>query len=634
MNINKMTMMGRIPTHDYLESRGISFQAVTFPSTTEKGAASVARALGPVVTSRQVIKSLIFETSSKEVVLVLVGGDQNVVSGNLKKILGDRNIKMASSERIQEVTGYQVGSIPPFSWQPAGFRTLIDEALLSEPILAVGSGSWGNEILLAPADLVRAASAQPAALTGDAAPQASSKPSEPSATAEVPEVPVQSSPVASIDLPAGVDISRLNQHVGSELCVRGWLNNKRSSGGMNFLELRDGTGFVQAVVEKSAIDPGSWNIADTLTRESSCLVWGTVREDSRAPSGIELTATRVVAIQISQEFPIGRKEHGPEFLFNLRHLHVRSKQPWAVLRVRDEVFYRFAEFLRNEGYVRVDTPVLQPSHCEDSTQLFEVDYFGDPMYLSQSGQLYLETLLHGFGKVYDFGPVFRAEQSKTRKHLCEFWMLDWETPFSNQNLAEEFLEAMLKYVIGSVLDNCRQELQILKRDTTFLQRARDTRFVRIKLRDAIAILNDQYQMSIPPAEDLAAEAEEKLGEHFGVPVFVKDYPYACKAFYMQHYRDAEGVERAICADLIAPELAGEIATCAVRESSYENLLRNLNERKQSPEEYSWYLDMRRYGSVPHSGGGLGPERIIRWITGIHHIRETIPFPRTLIRRTP
>jgi asparaginyl-tRNA synthetase len=627
-----MTMMVRLPSHDYLRSLGISFQAATFPATTEKGAASVAQALAPLATPRQVIKSLMFETGTKEIVLVLVGGDQNVVSGNLKKTLGDRNIKMASRERIQEVSGYEVGSIPPFSWQPPGFRTFIDSSLLSEPVLAVGAGTWGNEILLSPADLVRAASAQSADLTVEASskPAASAAAVSPKPQAQEPVAPT----VAPPDVPDATDIAKLNLRIGSEVCVRGWVNNKRSSGGMIFLELRDGTGFVQAVMEKSAVDPESWQTGDKLTHESSCMVWGVVREDARAPSGIELSVSKIVAVQVAQEFPIGRKEHGPEFLFNLRHLHVRSKQPWAILRIRDEVFYRFTEFFRNEGYVRVDTPVLQPAHCEDSTQLFEVDYFGDPMYLSQSGQLYLETLLHGFGKVYDFGPVFRAEQSKTRKHLCEFWMLDWETPFSDQDRAEEFLEKMVKYILSSVLEHRRQELQILKRDLTFLERARDTRFVRIKLRDAIAILNDQYQMGIPPGEDLKAEAEEKLGDHFGVPTFVKDYPYAVKAFYMQHYPDTDGVERAVCADLIAPEQAGEIATCAVRESSHENLIQNLKERGQPAEDYSWYLDVRKFGSVPHSGGGIGPERIIRWLTGVHHIRETIPFPRTLIRRHP
>jgi len=626
----------RLPSHKYLESLGISFQTMTFPATTEKGALSVARVLGDAVTPRQVIKSLIFETGTKEVVLVLVGGDQNVVSGSLKKAVGDRNVRMASPERIRDVSGYQIGSIPPFSWQPPGFRTIVDASLLGEPVLAVGSGTWGNEILLSPADLVRAASAQAANLTGSDLPA--------QVLPAAIETPVQSkthSPAApaatetpAIEIPAGMEISKLHLHIGAEVCVRGWLSNKRSSGGMVFLELRDGSGFVQAAVERSSVNEECWATAQTMTRESSCLVRGVVKAEERAPTGIELNASHVQTVQIAENFPIGRKEYAPDFLFNLRHLHVRSKQPWAILRIRDEVFHRFTEFLRNDGYTRVDTPILQPTHCEDSTQLFQVDYFGDPMYLSQSGQLYLEALLHGLGKVYDFGPVFRAEQSKTRKHLCEFWMLDWETPFADQNAAEDFLEAMIKHVVGAVLQHRRQELEILKRDLTALQRVRDTRFVRLELRDAITILNDKYQMVLAGDDDLSAEAEEKLGEHFGVPVFVKNYPYSTKAFYMKHYRDAEGVERAICADLIAPEGAGEIATCAVRESSYEKLVGNLRDRGQSTEEYSWYLDVRRYGGIPHAGGGIGPERIVRWLTGIHHIRETIPFPRTLVRRLP
>jgi asparaginyl-tRNA synthetase len=441
-------------------------------------------------------------------------------------------------------------------------------------------------------------------------------------------------PAPEIEAPDACDIADLHKHIGETRCVRGWLYNKRSSGGMVFLQLRDGSGFLQAVVEKSSVSEQSWEAAQQLTRESSCMVRGVVREEKRAPSGIEMSASEVIVVQISQDYPIGKKEHGPEFLFDWRHLNVRSQHPWAVLRIRDEVFYRLTEFFRNEGYVRVDTPVLQPTHCEDSTQLFQVDYFGQPMYLTQSGQLYLETLLHGLGKVYDFGPVFRAERSKTRKHLCEFWMLDWETPFTGQREAEDFLEKMIKYVLTHVLANRRQELKILERDLAVLERARDTRFIRLQLSEAIALLNKEYQMSLAADEDLSADAEEKLAAHFGVPVYVKDYPYAVKAFYMKHYRAADGVERAICADLLAPEGAGEIATCAVRESNYDKLVHNLNDRGQSPDEYSWYLDVRRYGGVPHSGGGIGPERIIRWLTGVHHIRETIPFPRTLVRSTP
>lgn len=621
----------RLPTHEYLDSLGIRFQSVNFPETTDKGAASVAQVLGNRLRARQVVKSLMFEASSNEMVLVLIGGDQSVISSQLKKAIGDRNIRMASPDGIHEISGYEIGSIPPFSWQPPGFRTFIDASLLREPMLAVGAGKWGQEILITPADLVRAASAQPANLVS----------SEPARADESPRVSMseesESQPartIPKIEAQEVADISDLQAHVGSMKWIRGWVYNKRSSGGMIFLQLRDGSGFLQAVVEKSSVSDDCWVNAQQITRESSCLVRGMVREDPRAPSGIELSVSDVIPIQITQDYPIGPKEHGPEFLFNWRHLHVRSKLPWAILRIRDEVFYRLTEFFRTEGYVRVDTPVLQPTHCEDSTQLFEVDYFGDPMYLSQSGQLYLETLLHGLGKVYDFGPVFRAERSKTRKHLCEFWMLDWETPFADQDEVENFLERMMKYVVGAVLDHRKQELTILERDTTVLERARDTLFPRIDLRDAIGILNEIYGMSIGPDEDLSAEAEEKLADHFGLPVFVKNYPYAIKAFYMKHFQGEDGIERAICADLIAPERAGEIGTCAARESNHANLVRNLQERGQSTEEYSWYLDVRRYGGVPHAGGGIGPERIIRWLTGVHHIRETIPFPRTLVRRTP
>src|SRR5258708_1748846 len=606
----------KLPVHEYLESRAIPYRALSFPTSTEKGAAGVAGALKDHVTPRQVIKSLMFETGTKEILLVLVGGDQNVVSGQLKKIAGDGNIKMARGERIREISGYEIGSIPPFCWQPEGFRTLIDLSLMSEPVLAVGTGRWGEEILITPADLVQASSAQAVNLTSSEAavapaarPAAGATSTSTSASTSANGSPASAkaasidsavahpqASIAAVSAPAAevatldaAVISELYKHVGETRSIGGWMYNKRSSGGMVFLQMRDGTGFIQAVVEKSSVSEASWNAAQALTRESSCIVRGLVREEKRSPSGLEMSVAEVAIVQLTQDYPIVKKEHGehgPEFLFDWRHLNVRSQQPWAVLRIRDEVFYRLTEFFRQDGYVRVDTPVLQPTHCEDSTQLFEVDYFGQPMFLTQSGQLDLETLLHGPGEVYDFGPGFRAQRSETRKHLCEFWMLDWETPFTNQNGAEDFLEKMIKYVLTHVLDNRKQELKILERDLTVLERARDTRFIRIQLSDAIALLNKEYGMSLGAGEDLTAESEEKLAEHFGVPVFVKDYPYAVKAFYMKHYRAEEGRERAVCADLLAPKVARGNATCAVRESRYDQLVQNLHDSKESPREDS------------------------------------------------
>ena len=430
-------------------------------------------------------------------------------------------------------------------------------------------------------------------------------------------------------------IETLKDAVGETIKLSGWAYNFRSSGKIFFLQLRDGTGFVQVVFEQSEISEEAWNILQDLRIESSVTVHGVVKEDDRAPSGYEISGTDVELISLAaDDYPIGKKEHGPDFLFQNRHLYLRSKTPWAVLRIRDEITWRIEEFLHNEGFIRTDTPIFQPTSCEDTTELYEVDHFGNPVYLTQSGQLYLEAIEHGLGRVYDFGPVFRAEKSKTRKHLNEFWMMDWEAPFFDQQESQDFTEAMLKYVLKNVLENRQTELKILERDTTLLERAANEPFVRIKLRDMIKILNEEHGFDLSPEDDLNTEAEEKIGEIYGVPVFVEDYPYAVKAFYMKRYQDEDGVDRGYCADLIASEGGGEIATAAVRENDYDNLLKNLNERKYKLEDYAWYLDMRKYGGVPHAGGGIGLERWVRWITGVLHIRETIPFPRTINRVNP
>jgi asparaginyl-tRNA synthetase len=430
-------------------------------------------------------------------------------------------------------------------------------------------------------------------------------------------------------------VSEISAYVGQEIELKGWAYNFRSSGKIFFLQFRDGTGRVQVVYSAAELPAEQWEKLQTVRIESSVIVTGVVKAEPRSPSGFELQGVQFEPIQIApDDYPIGKKEHGPDFLFDQRHLYVRSKTPWAVLRIRDEVQWRIEEFLHNEGFIRTDTPIFQPTSCEDTTQLYAVDHFGTTVYLTQSGQLYLEAIEHGLGKVYDFGPVFRAEKSKTRKHLNEFWMMDWEAPFFDQQAAQDLTENMLKYVLRHVLGNRQAELKILERDTTLLERAANEPFVRMKLRDVIRMLNDEHGFSLKPDDDLNTEAEEKIGEIYKIPVFVEDYPYAVKAFYMKRYTDQDGTERGYCADLIASEGGGEIATAAVRESDYEKLLANLKERGYRVEDYQWYLDMRKYGGVLHAGGGVGLERWVRWITGVPHIRETIPFPRLINRITP
>jgi asparaginyl-tRNA synthetase len=429
-------------------------------------------------------------------------------------------------------------------------------------------------------------------------------------------------------------VSQLGSLVGQEVTLKGWAYNFRSSGKIYFLQFRDGSGFVQVVFSAAELPAEQWESLQKVTLESSVEVTGLVKAEPRAPSGFEIQGTGFVAVHISPEdYPIGKKDHGPEFLFDQRDLYLRSKTPWAVLRIRDRVFFSIEQFFHEEGFVRFDTPVLQPTSCEDTTQLFTVDYYGNPMYLSQSGQLYSEAGIMGFGKVYDFGPVFRAEKSKTRHHLSELWMMDAEMAYFDQAANMDVQERMVKRIVKDVLRDCQQELKILERDTTLLQRLVDEPFVKLTHAEAKKILADDG-LTVDKLDDMTTEEEIHLGEKYKLPVFIQDYPAAVKAFYMKRFTDADGVLRARCADLIAPEEGREIIGGSQREESYEALRQEIIDRKYPLEQYEWYLNTRKYGSVPHAGFGIGLERTVRWITGQHHIRETIAFPRTLNRMAP
>ncbi len=430
-----------------------------------------------------------------------------------------------------------------------------------------------------------------------------------------------------------VMINKIAESVGQEATLQGWLYNIRSSGSIAFLEVRDGSGFIQAVVSKDTVPAEVWENVQKLTQESSLKVTGTVVAHPKKAGVFELQATGVEVLQIAPEYPIALKDHGPEFLFDNRDLYLRAKTPWAVMRIRDQVFFSIAQFFREEGFVRFDTPILQPTSCEDTTQLFQLDYYGEPMYLTQSGQLYSEAGIMALGKVYDFGPVFRAEKSKTRHHLSELWMMDAEAAFADQTMNMDTEEKMVKRIVKDVLENCAEELKILERDTTLLQRVVNEPFLRFKHREVKKLLAEEG-LTVDPLDDMTTEEEIYLGNKFQIPVFIEDYPFAVKAFYMKSYTDEDGVKRARCADLIAPEEGREIIGGSQREESYDVLLQEIESRNYPKAEYDWYLNTRKFGSVPHSGFGIGLERTIRWITGVHHIRETIAFPRMLNRMRP
>lgn len=425
-------------------------------------------------------------------------------------------------------------------------------------------------------------------------------------------------------------IKKIGNHVDETVKIGAWLANKRSSGKIAFLQLRDGTGFIQGVIVKAEIGEEKFQQAKELTQETSLYVTGIVKADDRAPSGFEMTVTDFEVIHAAADYPITPKEHGTEFLMDHRHLWLRSKKQHAIMRIRNEVIRATYEFFNEEGFVKVDPPILTGSSAEGTTNLFHTKYFDEDAYLSQSGQLYMEAAAMALGKVFSFGPTFRAEKSKTRRHLIEFWMIEPEMAFMDHEESLELQEQYVSYVIQAALKNCPQELQALERDTAKLEKIQAP-FPRISYDDAITFLQKEgYEITW--GEDFGAPHETAIAESYDMPVFITNYPKDIKAFYMKPHPEREDV--VLCADLIAPEGYGEIIGGSQRIDDEALLEQRFNEHNLSVDAYQWYLDLRKYGSVPHSGFGLGLERTVAWISGIEHVRETIPFPRLLNRLYP
>jgi asparaginyl-tRNA synthetase len=427
-----------------------------------------------------------------------------------------------------------------------------------------------------------------------------------------------------------VYIRDIGQHVGEEITVKGWLYNRRESGRLQFLLVRDGTGTVQSVAFKKEIAPEAWEAASQATQESSVIATGIVREDPRSPGGYELGLTGFEIVQLAGEYPIALKSHGVDFLMDNRHLWLRAPSQWAIMRVRATVIRAIRDWLDDHGFLLVDTPILTPAACEGTTTLFETEYFGEKAYLSQSGQLYNEATIGAFGKVYCFGPTFRAEKSKTRRHLIEFWMVEPEMAYVDLDGCMSVEEALVSYIAQTVAAKCRPELEILERDVTRIE-AIAAPFPRVSYDEALVILAEAGE-PLEWGEDFGAPHETILGSHFDRPVFVHRYPTRCKAFYMAP--DPANPELSLSVDLIAPEGYGEIIGGGQRTHDLALLERRIEEHKLPREAFEWYLDLRRYGAVPHSGFGLGVERTVSWLCGLHHIRETIPFPRTMGRIYP
>ncbi len=427
-----------------------------------------------------------------------------------------------------------------------------------------------------------------------------------------------------------IRISQSAQYENQEVTIKGWLYNKRSSGKIRFLLVRDGSAIIQCVVVKNEVSEDVFEKTDLLTQESSLIVTGKLVADKRSPLGYEMHVTDLEIVQIAQEYPITKKEHGIDFLMDHRHLWIRSKRQHAILRIRHEIINAARQFFNERDFTLVDSPIFTPNAAEGTTTLFKTDYFGSPAYLTQSGQLYAEAACMAFGRVYCFGPTFRAEKSKTRRHLTEFWMIEPEVAYfdlqDDMQLAEEFVS----HIVQTVLKNRKAELEVLERDTKILENTVPP-FPKIHYNEAVEILK-KHGVDFPYGDDFGGADETILSEEFDKPVIIHHYPAEVKAFYMK--RDPEEPQFALAMDMLAPEGYGEIIGGSQREDDYDTLLQRIREHNLDEEAFAWYLDLRKYGSVPHSGFGLGIERTVAWITGTKHVRETIPFPRLLQRIYP
>jgi len=427
-----------------------------------------------------------------------------------------------------------------------------------------------------------------------------------------------------------VYIENISKHLGQEVTIKGWLYNIRSSGKLKFLLVRDGTQTIQCVLFRGDVAPEVFDAADKLTHESSLIVHGQVREDKRSPIGYEISVCKIEIIQVADEYPIQPKEHGIHFLMDRRHLWLRSSRQHAIMRIRSNLIDAARRFFNQRDFVLLDAPIFTPAACEGTTTLFETDYFDNKAYLTQSGQLYMEAGAMAFGKVYCFGPTFRAEKSKTRRHLTEFWMIEPEVAYmdleGDMDLAEDFVE----YLVEEVVKGCRGELELLERDVAWLERVKKP-FPRITYTEAVEILK-KAGVDFQWGKDFGGDDETILSKQFDRPVLIHRYPAQSKAFYMKN--DPENQDLALCVDMLGPEGYGEIIGGGQREDNLEVLLDKIDKHDLPREAFEWYLDLRRYGAVPHAGFGLGIERTLAWICGLHHVRETIPFPRLMDRLRP
>ncbi len=424
-------------------------------------------------------------------------------------------------------------------------------------------------------------------------------------------------------------ITDLKDYVGQAITLRGWVYNFRSSGKIAFWQIRDGSGFCQAILSSDELSEEMWQEAAKVTMETSVEITGMVTKHPKKEE-YELQVVSFAYYQIAEEYPIGKKDHGIDFLLDNRHLWLRSPKQWAIQRVRDTLIHACYDFMRQNNFTKIDSPIITANAGENTTDLFKVKYFDETTYLSQTGQLYIEAAIAAHGRVFDFGPTFRAEKSKTRRHLTEFWMMDAEMAFTDLNDNLDTQEALIRFMVKAVLEKNQKELEILERDCTVLKNI-DKPFYRMSHEEAVKKLKE-LGSDIKDRDDLGGDDETMLTKEFDNPIFITKYPAEVKAFYMK--RDEQDETRVLGADLLAPEGYGEIIGGSQREDDYETLKKRILEFGLKVEDYQWYLDLRKYGSVPHGGFGFGLERIVTWVCGLEHVRESIPFPRTIYRITP
>lgn len=429
-----------------------------------------------------------------------------------------------------------------------------------------------------------------------------------------------------------ITMNNASEYLDQKVKIKAWITNKRSSGKIAFLQLRDGTSYFQGVVLKNQLGEEMFEKIKHLTQETSVSIVGTVQADDRSDLGYELLVESLELIGESHDYPITPKEHGTDFLMDHRHLWLRSSKQHAIMLVRNEIIRATYQFFNDKGFIKVDPPILTSSAPEGTTELFHTKYFEEDAFLSQSGQLYLEAAAMAFGKVFSFGPTFRAEKSKTRRHLIEFWMMEPEMANYNHEQSLEVQEQYIAYLVRSVLDNCKQALKLLGRDLDLLEEYTKLPYPRISYTDAIKLLNDNGFEDIEWGDDFGSPHETFIANQYGLPIFIVNYPKAIKPFYMKV--NPEDPRTVLCADMIAPEGYGEVIGGSERENDFETMKKNMLDHQLDLSTYEWYLDISRYGSVPHSGFGMGLERCVAWLSGIEHIRETTAFPRLLNRLYP